>query len=132
VASVGKAHPSPYLEVLGDNLATVNVIENLVHKIWCTSLLGYVTQTPFVDIIVSSIQTNILGTNLYCDVYLHTYLSGIISEETFDPLIKANPSQRNVEHFVIQLYEKGRTGNAWSTVGNCWNFLPKSKLLVSH
>lgn len=61
---------------------------------------GYVPETPFIDIIVSSIQTNILDTHLYCDVYLHTYLSGSISKDTFDPLIKANPSQQNVEHFV--------------------------------
>lgn len=61
---------------------------------------GYVPQTPFIDIIVSSIQTYILDTHLYCDVYLHTYLSEIISKDTFDAVIKANPSQRHVENFI--------------------------------
>jgi hypothetical protein len=54
---------------------------------------GHTPKAPYMDIIISSIQTNILNTQLHCDVYLHTYQSDAISEEIVDPVILANPAQ---------------------------------------
>ncbi len=62
---------------------------------------GHIPKTPYLDIIISSIQTNILDTQLHCDVYVHTYQSDAISEEILVPVIQANPAQRHTKNFVV-------------------------------
>ena len=61
---------------------------------------GYLPETRYTGIIISSIQTNILDIHPSCDVYVHTY-SETMSEELLLPMSKANPLQRSSSNVVL-------------------------------